>query len=73
MKTYNHYNTIVRSVYGGPRNSFWSGFASLLSLAGARKNGQPGRRLRSEADALSQDWSNVSRDLQHAFHRAGCR
>ena len=70
MKTY---NDIVRSVYGEPRNSFWSGFASVLSLAGTRKSARPERRLRPETEALSQDWTTVSRDLQRAFHRAGCR
>ncbi len=70
MKTYDE---IVHSVYGGPRHSFWSGFASVLSLAGSRKSDRPERRLRSETEALSQDWSHVSRDLQRAFQRAGCR
>ena len=70
MKTYDQ---IVRSVYGEARTPFWSGFSHALGLFSASGKPTPRRRLRSEADALTQDWSKVSRDLQRAMERAGCR
>ncbi len=70
MKTYDQ---IVQSVYGGNKTPFWSGFAQTLDLFGSAKKRAPRRRLRPEAEALKEDWDKVSRDLQHAFERAGCR
>ncbi len=68
------YEQIVHSVYGQPRTSFWSGFAGVLSLFGAAKHSRtPKRRVRSEAEALTEDWANVSGDLQRAFKRASLR
>ena len=70
MKTYDQ---IVRSVYGEARAPFWSGFSHALDLFGTARKRTPRRRVRSEAEALTEDWANVSRDLQHAMERAGCR
>ena len=71
MRTYQH---IVRAVYGEARQPFWSAFAGALDLFGTRKATRaPRRRVRTEAEALSEDWAHVSHDLQRAMQRAGCR
>ncbi len=68
------YQQVVQAVYGEARPSFWSGFGSVLNLFGAGKRSRcPRRRVRTEAEALAEDWAHVSRDLQRAFERAGCR
>ncbi|HLI76773.1 MAG TPA: hypothetical protein VKV02_07485 [Acidobacteriaceae bacterium] len=71
MKTYQQ---IVRSVYGTPRASFWTGFSSALDLFAVGKRPAREHRLqRSDADALAQDWATISHDLKRAFERAGAR
>ena len=67
------YKQVVRSVYGQNRTPFWSGFAGALNLFGTPVKPAAARPVRSEADALQEDWANVSRDLQRAFRQAGCR
>ena len=65
------YKQVARSVYGATRMPFWSGFSSALNLFGNPAKPMGSRRLRSETEALNEDWANVSNDLQHAFRQAG--
>ena len=66
------YKQVARSVYGETRMPFWSGFSGVLNLFGnPNKSIASRRRLRSETEALNEDWANVSSDLQRAFRQAG--